>query len=84
MAWKRMRESLSTLQDALLAPTLKQKEAYGRWMHTMSAAAIVGAVTIMFASKPAGAFWYDFMKVIALLTIGSALFCAGAILSKGE
>ena len=36
------------IRRAFVAPTVKQKEAYGRFAHTLAAAAIIGDVTIIF------------------------------------
>lgn len=75
---------VNALAEALKAPTPKQREAYGRWTHTLSAAATVGAVTVMFGKTSASDFWYELAKVGALFFWSVILFIAGAILSKGD
>ena len=65
----------------LRKPTLKQKEAYCRWLHTLSAACVVGAVTIAFATNPVDNYW---AKLQALIGWGVVLFFAGAFIGKGE
>jgi uncharacterized membrane-anchored protein YjiN (DUF445 family) len=40
---------LSQVLAAFLSPKPRQTEAYARFMHTLAAAAIIGAVTIVFA-----------------------------------
>lgn len=59
-----------------------QKEAYGRLLHTLCAAALIGATSLTFSSM--GAFWYDLGKVLALLLLAVLFFFFGAILSKGD
>lgn len=81
MARQRMRVVLSSFKEALVAPTLKQKEAYGRLAHTLCAACCVGAVTVTFGTTFSFgiAMWYFF----SLIFWGVVLFFTGAILSKG-
>lgn len=62
----------------------KQKEAYCRWMHTLSAAAIIGAATIAFSRELSASIWYDASRVIALVLIGVLLFLVGTRLLKEE
>jgi hypothetical protein len=81
---KKLKNLLTSVGVALKSPTLKQREAYGRWTHTLSAAATVGAVTVMFGRTAASDFWYDLAKVGALFFWSVILFIAGAILSKGD
>ncbi len=69
---------------SIRAPTAKQEEAYGRLLHTLSAACYVGAASIMFSSTSSTSFWYDALRVVSLFVVGVALSIVGAILSKGE
>jgi hypothetical protein len=73
---------LADLGGALLSPSAKQKEAYGRFFHTLSAASIIGAITVAFSETHAS--WYVVSRVAALSSWGVVLFCAGALFSKGE
>ena len=70
------------LKSALRTPTLKQKDAYGRFSHTLSAASFVGAATVMFAETHASL--YAVGRIAALIFWAVVLFVIGAILSKGE
>lgn len=84
MLVKHVRAIISGTKSALLEPTGKQKEASGRWLHTLSAASVIGAVTIMFAKSSSSGFWYDMLKVAGLGAWGFVLFIIGSVLSKGE
>jgi hypothetical protein len=68
--------------DAFKRPTQKQKEAYARYLHTISAAGLIGFATLPFtdAGKAEGLGW----KLIALAFSTLITFIVGAILSKGE
>lgn len=79
---KRFQPLLSQIQSALRTPSAKQKEAYGRFFHTMSAASFIGSITVIFSGLPVNANY--FWKVAALIFFGVVLFLIGAILSKGE
>lgn len=78
------REFLQAVAELLMSPTSKQKEAYCRWLHTLSAACIVGAVSIAFTKSPAQDFWTEMAKVVSLVFWAVILFIGGAILGKGE
>ena len=70
------------LQVAFTAPTLKQKEAYGRFAHTLAAAAVIGAITIVFAE---GRVTSDIAWRIAGLAVSGVIcFGAGVLLVEGE
>jgi hypothetical protein len=40
------------LRRSLISPSVKQKEAYARYCHTLSAAALIGAMTLFFSDSP--------------------------------
>ena len=44
-----MRQLLSQVPAALRSPNARQTEAYARFTHTLAAAAIIGAITLVFA-----------------------------------
>lgn len=71
-------------RQVMLAPTGKQKEALGRWLHTLSAAALVGAITIAFTGTSPSQLWYDSLKVAGLLIWGFFFLISGCVLSKGD
>ena len=73
---------LSEIRQAFGSPTVKQKETYGRFAHTLAAAAIIGDVTLVFGdwiTVPTSA-----LRVIGLTFTGVVCFLTGAMLSKGE
>jgi hypothetical protein len=73
---------LSEIRQAFASPTVKQKETYGRFAHTLAAAAIIGDVTLVFGDwipVPTSA-W----RVTGLTFTGVVCFLTGAMLSKGE
>ena len=70
------------LQVAFKAPTLKQKEAHGRFAHTLSAAAVIGAITIVFTE---GRVTPEIAWRIAGLAVSAVICCvAGVLLVEGE
>lgn len=77
-----MAKLFDEIKDAIINPTIKQKEAYGRLFHTLSAAGFIGAVTVIFTENQASA--YNVARVAALSLTGVLFFVMGALLSKGE
>lgn len=77
-----MSEYLKTIVDAFKRPTQKQKEAYARYLHTISAAGLIGFATLPFtdAGKAEGLG----VKLAALAFSTLITFIVGAILAKGE
>ena len=82
MSLQKQHELLVAAAQAVRKPSGKQKEAYGRLLHTLCAAALIGATSLTFSSM--GACWYDLGKVLALLLLAVLFFFFGAILSKGD
>ncbi len=74
-----MHRHLIELNRAFRSPTLKQKEAYGRFCHTLSAASLIGAATLFFTESQAS---YVFRESIMILT-GVLLFAVGAVFCQG-
>ena len=70
------------IRDAFERPTLKQKEAYGRFAHTLAAAAIISAASVVFADT--GSTMGDTLRVVGLLFSGLICFALGATLCKVE
>lgn len=66
---------------AFRKPSKKQKEAYGRLLHTLCAACAIGAITTPFTSglSPllAALFFVVQMTSAVVLLISGALFCKG-------
>ena len=76
------RELRMALVAAFRRPTHRQKEAYGRFAHTLAAAAVIGAVTVLFSEMR-----FSFggtMRLAGLILSGLVCFAVGAILNKGE
>ena len=69
-------------KGAVRTPTLKPKEEYGRLSHTLSAASLIGGVTVMITETHTTA--YVVAKIGALDFWGVLLLWVGAVLSKGE
>ena len=79
----RARKSLwSVVRSALLAPTRDQRQQYGRFAHTLSAAALIGAASYFSGSRTwtLGAVF----DVATLIAVTVVLFVVGAVLSKGD
>jgi len=76
------RELRAEIIAAFRGPTLKQKEVYGRFAHTLAAASLIGAATLYFADIQATLILL--YRIAMMLTAGMILFCLGALLSKGE
>ena len=71
----------AALVRAFRSPTQRQLEAYGRFCHTLSAASLVGAVTLVFTEYDgvsATVFRAPLLALAAMLlfSIGS-VFCEG-------
>jgi hypothetical protein len=73
---------LDALRAAFRTPTAKQKEGYSRYCHTLSAAALIGGTTLVFAESNENAFAISRVVLLALATI--VFFLAGALLSRGD
>lgn len=67
---------------ALSRLTTKQREAAGRFLHTLSAASLSGAAVIVGTAWPFH-FW-DVARILLLASVGVLCFLCGAVMSKGE
>lgn len=65
------------LAKALTDPTQRQKEAYARFMHTLAAAAVIGAITLLFTE---GAISSALVYRMTGLVIGAVVCFAGGVL----
>jgi len=67
---------------AVTAPTKDQRQQSGRFAHTLSAAALIGASVYVGFSNV----WtlIALTDVLCLLGVGAALFLVGTVLSKGD
>ena len=77
-----MRQPLSQVPAALRSPNARQTEAYARFTHTLAAAAIIGAITLVFAED--GVTWLSFWRFVALLVSGVTCFLMGAVMLRGS
>jgi hypothetical protein len=70
------------IAEAFRSPSGKQKEAYARFAHTLAAASLIGAVTLLFAEAPStwGALW----RIAGLAAFGVLSFLGGSVLLKDE
>jgi len=73
---------ITALREAFREPTIRQKEAYGRFAHTLAAAAVIGAVTFLFSELPMSV--ANIVRIAGLTVSGLVFFAFGAILCKGE
>lgn len=73
---------LSQVATAIVAPTKDQRQQYGRFAHTLSAAAIIAACGYIGSTRV----WSvsAITDVLSLSAISVVLFLAGAVLSKGD
>ncbi|WP_343631513.1 hypothetical protein [Roseateles sp.] len=76
------RKVVANWRAALRRPTTKQREAAGRFLHTLSAASLSGAAVIVGTAWPFR-FW-DAARLLVLMTIGVLCFLCGAVMSKGD
>jgi hypothetical protein len=67
------------LREAFVAPTGKQKEAYGRFLHNVAAACLFAATSILFTENR-----YGIAHLAALLAIGVSCFVVGSVSSRGD
>ena len=67
------------VHDAFAAPSGKQKEAYGRFLHNLAAACLIAATSILFTENR-----YGIAHVAALLAIGVSCFVAGSLFCRGD
>jgi hypothetical protein len=74
-----VRRFLEALRAALVAPTFKQLEAYGRFAHNLAAACVVAGMSILFTEND-----YGLRHIVALFIAGLSCFVFGALMSRGE
>lgn len=73
---------LQELISSVVAPTKDQRLQHGRYCHTLSVSAVVGAVG--YAAGLPGWTATSVINCASLLAFGVVLFAVGAVLSKGE
>jgi hypothetical protein len=74
--------SQADIAEAFRSPSGKQTEAYARFAHTLAAAALIGAVTLLFAEAPST--WGSFWRLLGLMVFGVLSFLGGAVLLKDD
>jgi len=67
------------LRGAFVTPNTRQREAHGRFAHNLSAACVIGAVSIVFTDNN-----YGLLHVVALLAVGVICFATGAMYCRGD
>ena len=66
----------------LRSPRAKQKEAYARYCHTLSAAGVIGSLTLVLSESPLTGF--AALRGAAMFISAVLLFVAGAFLSRED
>jgi hypothetical protein len=66
----------------LRSPRPKQKEAYARYCHTLSAAGVIGSLTLVLSEAPLTGF--AALRGVAMFISAVLLFVAGAFLSRED
>jgi hypothetical protein len=66
----------------LRSPRAKQKEAYARYCHTLSAAGVIGSLTLVLSEAPLTGF--AALRGVAMFISAVLLFVAGAFLSRED
>lgn len=69
-----------SIVEPIKHPTGKQKESYARFLHTLSAACLIGATTVAFS----GSGWEVAQRTIGLVFVGVVLFFVAAPFAKGD
>ena len=69
-------------ESVFQTPTARQKEALSRFLHTLSAASLVGAATHIFSGTPFTLL--TILRIVALLAYGIGALIAGLIINQGE
>jgi hypothetical protein len=76
-----IRNWCADVRKSFWKPTAKQAEAFGRWMHTLSAASLIGAISMLFSDQmPIKEHW---VEVLGLLILSVLLLAEGTRISKG-
>lgn len=76
-----LKRLLTTAMTMVAKPTPKQAEAYGRYCHQLSVAALLGFITLPFTHDGTQT---PYVREGFLVTWAVVLFLMGARLSKGE
>ena len=66
----------------LVTPNAKQSEAYGRYCHTLSAAGVIGALTLLFSESPAT--HSIALRALAMFLAAVILFVFGTLAVRGN
>ena len=75
---------LSQVRASLLAPSEKQREATGRLLHTLSAAAWIGFITLSASLDSVPWKWQTGIKILALFCAAVVLFLVGSSMFDGD
>jgi hypothetical protein len=66
----------------LATPNAKQNEAYARYCHTLSAAGVIGALTLIFSESPTTS--SVALRSIAMFLAAVVLFIFGTLVVRGS
>jgi len=69
----------AALRDAFVTPSVRQREAYGRFLHNLSAACVIADTSLVFTDNR-----YGIPHLAALLAAGVVCFVGGALLCRGD
>ena len=76
----RLRAVRAEIAAAMRSPTAKQKEACARYCHTMSAAGLIGGVTLVFSDSTISV--SAVFRALSMLLAAVILFLLGVALNK--
>jgi hypothetical protein len=70
----------AALRTAFRSPSVKQREAYTRFFHTLSAAGLIGGVTVVFSESPLTLL--ASARSIGMFVTAAILFCVGVLFTQ--
>jgi hypothetical protein len=82
MLLEKLRSLISSTKAVLADPNAKQREAYGRVVHNLAVACIIGAVTLGYSTPPSGQTYL--WRIVELIGLAVVAIVFGGFLSKGE
>ena len=82
MLFEKIQSLVASTKLLFLQPDPKQREAFGRVMHNLAVACIVGAVSLSYSTPLAGDSYVR--RIIELVALAAVLLVVGGFWSKGE
>jgi hypothetical protein len=77
-----LRAARAEIRQAFRTPTARQKEAYARYCHTISAAGLIGAATVIFSDSALTV--SALLRAASMLVVAVILFLSGTLLNKEQ